>query len=63
MKELRDFNNDLTSSLDSVAPVQTKQITVWRTVPWFTDDARDVKKMYEEREAIWRKYKRDDTPT
>ena len=61
MKELRDFNNALTSSLNAVAPVQTKQITIWRTVQWFTDDARDLKKCVRRREAIWQKYKRDDT--
>ena len=44
-----------------VAPLQTKQITIRRTVPWFTDDARDLKKCMRRREAIWRKYKRDDT--
>ena len=48
-KKVRDFDNALTSSLDAVAPVQTKQIMIWRTVPWFTDDARDFKKMYEEK--------------
>ena len=60
-ERVKDFNNALTSSLNAVAPLQTKQITIRRTVPWFTDDARDLKKMYEEKEAIWRKYKRDDT--
>ena len=60
-ERVRDFNNALTSSLDVVAPVQTKQITIWRTVPWFTDDARDLKKCMRRREAIWRKYKRGDT--
>ena len=47
-EKVRDFNNALTSSLDAVAPVQTKQITIRRTFPWFTD-ARDLKKMYEEK--------------
>ena len=28
-----NFSNALTSFLDAVAPVQTKQITIWRTVP------------------------------
>ena len=60
-ERVRDFNNALTSSLDAVAPVQTKQITIWRTVPWFTDDARDLKKCMRRREASWRKYKRDNT--
>ena len=43
-EKVRDFNNALTRSLDAVAPVQTKQITTWRTIPWFTDDARNLKK-------------------
>ena len=53
--------NALTGSLDVVAPVQTKQITIRRTVPWYTDDVRDLKKFMRRRETIWRKYKRDDT--
>ena len=58
---VRNFNNALTGSLDVVAPVQTKHITIQRTVPWYTDDARDLKKCMRRRETIWRKYKRDDT--
>ena len=42
-EKARDFDNALTGSLDAVAPVQTKQITIWKTVPWFTDDARYLK--------------------
>ena len=60
-ERVKDFNNALTSSLNAVAPVQTKQITIQRTVPWFTDDGRDLTKCMRRREAIWRKYKRDDT--
>ena len=56
---VRNLNSALTSSLDAVAPVQTKQITIQRTVPWYTDDARE--KCMRRRETIWRKYKRDDT--
>ena len=44
MKRVKDFNNALTSSLNAVAPLHTKEITICRTVPWFTDDARDLKK-------------------
>ena len=48
-EKVGDFDNALSSSLDAVALVQTKQITIWRTIPWFTDDARNLKKMYEEK--------------
>ena len=48
-ERVKDFNNALTSSLNAVAPLQAKQITIQRTVPWFTDDARDLKKMYEKK--------------
>ena len=58
---VRNFNNALASSLDVVAPVQTKQIIIRRTVPWYTDEARDLKKCMRRRETIWRKYRRDDT--
>ena len=51
-EKVRDFDNALTSSLNAVAPIQTKQIIIWRTVPWFTDDARDLKKCMRRREAI-----------
>ena len=54
-ERVKDFNNALTSCLNAVAPLQTKQITIHRTVPWFTDDARDLKKCMRRREAIWRK--------
>ena len=60
-ERVKDFYNALTSSFNAVAPLQTKQITICRTVPWFMDDARDLKKYMRRREAIWRKYKRDDT--
>ena len=59
-ERVKDLNNALTSSFNTVAPLQIKQITIHRTVPWFTDDARDLKKCVRRREAIWRKYKRDD---
>ena len=32
-ERVKDFNNALTSSLNAVAPLQTNQITIWRTVP------------------------------
>ena len=58
-----DFNNALINALNVYAPLQTKQIPIHRTVPWFTDDVRHLKKCMRRREAIWRKYKREDTWT
>ena len=56
-----DFNKALTNALNIQVPLQAKQITTCRTVPWFTDDVRELKKAKRRREAIWRKYKREDT--
>ena len=56
-----DFDKALINALNIHAPLQTKQITTHRTVPWFTDDVRELKKSMRRREAIWRKYKREDT--
>ena len=58
-----DFNNALINALNIYAPLQTKQITIHRTVPWFTDDVRELKNVLEEGWTIWRKYKREDTWT
>ena len=62
-ERVMDFDNALINALNAFAPLQTKQITIHRTVPWFTDDVRELKKCMRRREAIWRKYKRDDTRT
>ena len=62
-ERVKDFNNALINSLNAFASLQTKQITICRTVPWFTDEVQDLKKCMRGREAIWRKYKRDDTWT
>ena len=43
-ESVKDFNSALTGSLNAVAALQTKQITIWRRVPCFMDDARDLKK-------------------
>ena len=48
-ERVKDFNNSLINSLNAFAPLQTKQITICRTVPWFTDEVRDLKKMYEKK--------------
>ena len=47
-ERVTDFNNALINALNIYAPLQTKQITKHRTVPWFTDDVR-VKKIYEKK--------------
>ena len=61
-ERIMDFNNALINALNVYAPLQTKQITIHRTVPWFSDDVRELKKCMR-REAIWRTYRRKDTWT
>ena len=60
-ERVMDFNNALINALNVYAPLQTKQITMCRTVPWFTDDIRELTKCMRRRKAIWKKYKRGDT--
>ena len=61
-ERVMDFNNALINALNTYAPLQTKQITIHRTVPWFTDDVRELKKMYEKKGChLGRKYKRENT--
>ena len=62
-ERVTEINNALRNALNAFAPLQTKQITIHRTVPWFTDDVRELKKCMRRREVIWRKYKREDTWT
>ena len=47
-------------SLDIHAPIQTKIITTRQTNPWFTENARSLKKAVRGREKIWHKYKTED---
>ena len=62
-ERVMDFNKALTDTLNIQATLQTKQITTCRTVPWFTDDVRELEKVMRRTEVIWRKYKREDTWT
>ena len=43
-ERVNDLNIALINSLNAFAPLQTKQITICRTVPWFTDEVKDLKK-------------------
>ena len=43
-ERVMDFNNALINALNVHAPLQTKQITIRRTVPWFADDVKRVEK-------------------
>ena len=50
-ERVMDFNNALINALNVYAPLKSKQITIHRTVPWFTDDVRELKKYMRRREA------------
>ena len=54
------FNNQLKNTLDNNAPEITKQVTVRKKVPWFTQEIREKKTVVCRRETIWKKYRRDD---
>ena len=54
------FNSQLKNALDSNAPEITKQVTVRKKVPWFTQEIREKKRVVCRRETIWKKYRRDD---
>ena len=54
------FNNQLGNALDNNAPEITKQVTVRKKVPWFTQEIREKKRVVCRREIIWKKYRRDD---
>ena len=54
------FNNHLKNALNDNAPEITKQLTVRKKVPWFTQEIREKKRIVRRRETIWKKYRRDD---
>ena len=60
-ERVMDFDKAPRNALNIHAPLKTKQITTHRTVPWFTDDVRELKKSMRRRVAIWKKCKREDT--
>ena len=53
------FNNQLKNALDNNTPEITKQVTVRKKVPWFTQEIREKKRVVCRRETIWKKYRRD----
>ena len=55
------FDKALSKALDDVAPIQTKQQTVRKSIPWFTDEVKEYEQFMRRREKIWRRYKTDDT--
>ena len=44
-----DLNKALINVLNIHAPLQTKQITIHRRVPWYTDEVRELKKIFEKK--------------
>ena len=58
---VEQFDKALSKALDEVAPIQTKLQTVYRSMPWFTDEVKECKQFMRRREKIWRKYKTDST--
>ena len=64
LSEVKDmvnaFNNQLRKALNDNAPKITKQVTLRKKVPWFTQEIREKKRVVCRRETIWKKYRRDD---
>ena len=52
------FENKRSMSLDILAQVTTKQITIHTSNPWYTEDLREQKKKVRGREKIWHKYRK-----
>ena len=50
----------LRKALNDNAPEITKQVTLRKKVPWFTQEIREKKRVVHRRETIWKKYRRDD---
>ena len=53
------FNTQLKNALDNKAPEITKQMTIKKKVPWFTQEIREKKRVVCRRETIWKKYRRE----
>ena len=60
---VEQFDKALSKALDDVAPIQTKQQTVRKSIPWFTDEVKEHKQFMRRREKIWRRYRTEDTKT
>ena len=58
---VEQFNKALSKALDDVAPIQTKQQTFRKSIPWFTHAVKECKQFMRRREKIWRRYKTEDT--
>ena len=39
---VEQLNKALSKALDEVAPIQTKLQTIWKSIPWFTDEGQRV---------------------
>ena len=53
------FDSVVKNSLDKLAPVRTRTITVRQNKDWFTDELRHLRSCVRRRERIFRKYKED----
>ena len=60
---VEQFDKALSKVLNDVAPIQTKQQTVRKSIPWFTDEVKEYKQFMRGREKIWRRYKTENTKT
>ena len=49
------------NTLDKNAPIETKVITVRKMVPWFNENLRYHKRVVQNHEWIWKKYKTEET--
>ena len=49
------FNKKLTTTLDHHAPEKNKRITKRVTTPWFTEEAKSMKKQLRRKERTWHK--------
>ena len=54
----RLFEEEATKATDIHAPVVEKTLTIRDKKPWYTDEIKEQKRIYRNRERVWKKYGR-----
>ena len=58
---VQQLGSKFKNALDKNALIKTKVATVRKTVPWFNENLRDHKRVVQNCEWIWKKYKTEET--
>lgn len=57
------FNNEAQKAMDTHAPIKEKTITQRPKKPWYSDEIRVQKRVFRNRERVWKKYRTPETWT